>query len=121
MLLLGGKGLSNLDLAPLLIGAALIVLPVFVLLGAVLGRFSNKFTVDDGRVIQHEGILSRRQHSVRIRDLRSIELSQSLFQRLFGIGDLHFYSAGDEAEVRFTGVKDPAGLRAKIDAMADGE
>jgi uncharacterized membrane protein YdbT with pleckstrin-like domain len=114
-------GLAKLDLWPRLGGVALLVLAVLLLLGAVLGRLSNKFTVGDGRVTQHSGLVSRRQHSVRVRDLRSIELTQSLFQRLIGIGDLHFYSAGDRAEVRFTGIVDPAGLRSTIDALSDEE
>ncbi|MEE4383734.1 MAG: PH domain-containing protein [Pseudomonadales bacterium] len=114
-------GLAKLDLWPRVGAAALLVLAVLLLLGAVLGRLSNKYTVGDGRVTQHSGIVSRRQHSVRIRDLRSIELTQSLFQRLIGIGDLHFYSAGDRAEVRFSGIPDPAGLRARIDALSDRE
>lgn len=86
----------------------------------VIKRFSWKFTIDGNRVTRHHGIISRNQQSVRIKDLRSVELGQSLFQRIFGIGDLTFYSAGSaSAEVKFFGIKDPLKWRDIIDNAMD--
>lgn len=83
-------------------------------------RFSWKFTIDESRVARHYGLISRNQQSVRIKDLRSIELNQTLMQRIFGIGDLAFYSAGSAAaEVKFVGIKSPAAWRDKIDTIMD--
>jgi uncharacterized membrane protein YdbT with pleckstrin-like domain len=92
---------------------------------AVLGlvifrRYCWKFIVNGNRVSRHYGLISRNQQSVRIKDLRSIELDQSLFQRLFGTGNLAFYSAGSAAaEVTFVGIKDPGKWRDKIDDAMD--
>ncbi|MDQ2078050.1 PH domain-containing protein [Marinimicrobium sp. ABcell2] len=97
-----------------------LIASVLVLGFVIFKRFSWKFTVNDSRVSRHYGLVSRNQQSVRIRDLRSIELDQSLFQRLFGTGNLAFYSAGSAAaEVTFVGIKDPGVWRDKIDDAMD--
>ncbi|MEX0914259.1 MAG: PH domain-containing protein, partial [Wenzhouxiangellaceae bacterium] len=83
-------------------------------------RFSWKFSIDESRISRSYGIISRNQQSVRIKDLRSIALDQSIFQRIFGVGDLAFYSAGsDDAEVRFVGINRPAEWRDRIDDVVD--
>src|SRR5690625_6913273 len=79
-----------------------------VLAWVVFRRYCWKFTVNSTRVSRHYGLISRNQQSIRIKDLRGIELDQSLFQRLFGTGNLSFYTAGSAtAEVTFLGIKDP--------------
>lgn len=92
-----------------------------IILGFVaFKRFSWKFTIDENRLSRHYGIISRNQQSVRLKDLRSVELDQSLFQRIFGIGDLAFFSAGSaDAEVRFFGIKQPKEWRDKIHSAID--
>lgn len=97
---------------------------VLVTLGLVgllfFRRYCWLFSIDDNRVSRHYGLISRNQQSVRIRDLRSVELSQSLFERIFNIGNLAFYSAGSaDAEVHFFGILDPARWRDRIDNMMD--
>lgn len=103
------------------IGGGLFFALALVVLGFVaLKRYSWKFSIDGNRVSRHYGIISRNQQSVRIKDLRSVELDQSLFQRLLGIGNLSFYSAGSAgAEVKFHGIKQPAEWRDKIDNAMD--
>lgn len=110
--LMARQGLT--DFRPWLLAA------VAVLVLVALKRFSWKFTLDNTRVSRHYGLISRNQQSVRIRDLRSIELDQSILQRLLGIGDLAFYSAGsDSAEVRFSGIRDPARWRDVVNNTMD--
>src|SRR5690625_567283 len=91
-----------------------------VLAWVVFRRYCWKFTVNSTRVSRHYGLISRNQQSIRIKDLRGIELDQSLFQRLFGTGNLSFYTAGSAtAEVTFLGIKDPDTWRDKIDDAMD--
>lgn len=110
--LMAWQGLT--DYRPWLVAA----LAVFVFV--VLKRFSWKFTLDNTRVSRHYGLISRNQQSVRIKDLRSIELDQGILQRLLGIGDLAFYSAGsDSAEVRFSGIRNPGRWRDAVNHAMD--
>jgi len=99
---------------------ACLVGAVLVLAVVVIKRFSWKFTIDDNRVTRHYGLIARNQQSVRIRDLRSVELDQGILQRIFGVGDLAFYSSGSaEAEVRFSGIAGPAAWRDEIARVWD--
>lgn len=98
--------------------AVLAFLAIWTLLGAAWRRFSYKFTVKGSRIIRQYGIISRNQQSVRIEDLRSIELSQTVLQRILNVGVISFYSAGSaSAEVVFFGVKGPAELKQQINDM----
>ncbi|TYT75845.1 PH domain-containing protein [Desulfobotulus mexicanus] len=92
-----------------------------LLLGlTAIKRFSLKFTIDKRRISRHKGIVARNQQSIRIQDLKSIELNQSIPQRLLGIGDIAFYSAGSsDAEVRFQGILNPSAWRDKVDEAMD--
>ena len=92
---------------------------LLVFLIIVLKRWSWAFVIDQYRISRHYGIFSRNEQSVRIKDLRSVALQQSLWQRLLGIGDLAFYSAGSaDAEVRFFGIARPVYWRDRVyDAM----
>lgn len=115
----GWSGLSGSEAQGDMIATLLLVLALITLGFVVIKRFSWKFSINENRISRQYGIIARNQQSVRINDLRSIELDQSVFQRIFGVGDLSFYSAGsDTAEVRFVGITQPAAWRDKInDAM----
>ncbi|MCW7752785.1 PH domain-containing protein [Desulfobotulus sp. H1] len=93
---------------------------ILTLVTIIFKRFSWKFTIDSKRISRHKGIIGRNQQSLRIRDLRSLELNQDLFQRILGIGDLAFYSAGSSnAEVRFHGIHHPSFWRDRVDEVMD--
>lgn len=88
---------------------------IWTLISAVLKRYSFKFTIQGNRITRQRGIISRNQQSVRIEDLRSIQLSQSVLQRIMNVGQISFYSAGSaSAEVIFFGIKEPARLKEQI-------
>jgi uncharacterized membrane protein YdbT with pleckstrin-like domain len=87
---------------------------------AVLSRYSWKFVIDADRLTSHYGMISRKQKSVRIRDLRKIELYQPWGDKIFSVGTLAFDAAGSgEAEVIFWGIKQPADWRDRIQKMVD--
>ena len=92
-----------------------------VVFGAVAVKiYSQKFSIDDKCIAQTLGLFSRNQLSIRLNDIRSIELNQSLAQRIFGIGDLAFYSAGtDSPEIKFLGILKPGEWKARIDQARD--
>lgn len=88
----------------------------------VIRRFSWKFNIDDRRVTRHYGIIARNQQSVKIQDLRSVEMDQSVLQRILGTGTLKFYSAASAgSEVTFPGIKGPTAWRDKIDDALDSQ
>ncbi|MDE2290796.1 MAG: PH domain-containing protein [Elusimicrobia bacterium] len=76
-------------------------------LDAVVRRLCVRYTVTDQRVTAASGLVSRRLDEVEVGDVRSIVLTQSLFERLVGIGTVGLSTAaGEEIEVFLRGVPD---------------
>jgi uncharacterized membrane protein YdbT with pleckstrin-like domain len=87
---------------------------------AVLSRYSWKFVIDDDRLTGHYGLLSRKQKSIRVGDVRNIELHQPWGDKAFSVGTLAFYATGsDEADVLFWGIKHASDWRDTIQEMVD--
>jgi len=77
-------------------------------------------TISNKRAIQRTGLISKQTTEVLHRDVRNIEIRQSAFQRLFGVGSIGIASAGQAGiEIQFTGVRDPDGVKALIDHYRD--
>ncbi len=72
-------------------------------------------------VESHQGIIGRNVKSIRLQDLRNVNVNQSFFQRIFGIGNIEFSSAGGAGiEVLFFGILDPMKLKRSIDKLRAG-
>lgn len=83
-----------------------------VLLG-LYRRLSWRYLIDHHCIESYQGVLARRVRSIRVGDLRNINVNQTVVQRLLGVGDLEFSSAaGGEIEVVFFGVADPMAVKA---------
>ena len=77
-------------------------------------------TISNKRAIQRTGLISKQTTEVLHRDVRNIEIRQSVFQRLFGVCSIGIASAGQAGiEIQFTGVRDPDGVKAMIDHYRD--
>ncbi len=96
-------------------GAVMIVIAGTVLL---YRHFVWRFHIDEATIESCYGIISRDVHSIRVRDLRNINVRQSILQRILGIGDVEFSSAGGAGiEVTFFGVKAPLTLKEEVLAL----
>ena len=77
-------------------------------------------TISNKRAVQRTGLIAKQTTEVLHRDVRNIEIRQSVFQRLFGVGSIGIASAGQAGiEIQFTGVRDPDGVKALIDHYRD--
>ncbi len=92
-------------------GAGLIILGIWW-----LTTKAATLTITNKRTIRRTGLLSKQTTEVLHRDVRNIQVAQSMFQRIFGVGDLGISSAGQAGiEIEFAGARDPDGVRALID------
>ena len=92
-------------------GAGLVILAIWW-----LKTKAAMLTVTNKRTIQRTGLISKKTTEVLHRDVRNIQIDQSVFQRLFGVGSIGISSAGQSGiEIQFTGVRDPDGIKALID------
>jgi uncharacterized membrane protein YdbT with pleckstrin-like domain len=94
-------------------------LPLIVVCALMLYRhYSSRFIIDGDIIESHHGIIARRVSSIRVEDLRNINVKQSIFQRLLGIGDVEFSSAASaDAEVIFNQVANPMRVKEKVQEM----
>ena len=83
-------------------------------------HYAWRYSVAGDNIESRYGIISRQVHSVRIQDLRNVNVNQSILQRLIGIGDVEFSSAGGGGvEVVFFAVTRPVELKDKIQSLQD--
>lgn len=97
-----------------------VIAGVFVYLIAVViyRRYSWAYTINSETIESREGLIARKVKSIRVQDLRNINVNQSLFQRIVGVGDVEFSSAGGSGiEVVFRGVDKPLEVKAMAQRM----
>jgi hypothetical protein len=75
-----------------------------------------------GRVTLERGILSKCRREFFLRDIRSIDIDQSLLARMVNIGDLTIStSATEDASEHLDGVSNPQSIRDLIIAQRQGQ
>jgi uncharacterized membrane protein YdbT with pleckstrin-like domain len=81
-------------------------------------RATTRYNVTDDRIHIRTGIVSRREHSTQLSRIQNVNVTQSMFQRLLGIGDVDWDTAGTEetaSDFTFHGVDDPSELARLVD------
>jgi len=97
----------------------LLLIPVFGL-GIILLLIwfvkvkTTRMVIDGNDLLYEQGVLSKERAQLRTDSVRTVTVSQSLGQRMFGTGDIDVYTAGDEPEVRLRGMPDPADIRERL-------
>lgn len=95
--------------------AGFIVAFLWLLLVVLYRHYAWTYTIRNGNIESQRGIIGRDVQSIRIEDLRNINVRQSIVQRLFKVGDVEFSSAGGAGiEVAFRGVPDPLAVKALV-------
>ncbi len=75
-------------------------------------RYLWRYTINTDNIESCRGLIGRKVRSIRLQDLRNINVNQTFMQRIFGVGDVEFSSsAGSDVEVVFFGVSDPMGIK----------
>jgi hypothetical protein len=105
----------------------------FVVLALVLGGlvylawqilrwFNEEFVVTTRRVLQMEGVLNKQLVDSSLEKINDAVLTQSIFGRIFGFGDLDILTASESGISRLRMLKDADGFkRAMLDAKHELE
>ncbi|TCO76108.1 PH domain-containing protein [Chromatocurvus halotolerans] len=104
-------------LAVLLIPVAVGVL---ILLWWYLQTKSSKLTVFENEILFEKGLLSKERSEVNISIVRTVRVKQSFFNRIFGVGTVSIYTAGDNPEIVAKGMPDPNRIRELIKMGQNG-
>jgi len=95
--------------------AAVILIPVglgvLILLWWYLLTKASKLTVTENEIHYEKGLLSKEHSEINMSSVRTVKVKQSFFNRIFGVGTIALYTAGDEPEVVVTGLPDPNRVR----------
>jgi membrane protein YdbS with pleckstrin-like domain len=95
-----------------------VVVPILVIIYVLLEKQSNEYKVTSKRIICTCGILSKRTCELDINDIRSTNVSQSILQRILGVGDLEFTTAsGPMKEAVIIKINNPESLKEKIRSL----
>jgi uncharacterized membrane protein YdbT with pleckstrin-like domain len=92
----------------------------FVLLAAAwLRRRSSEFAVTNKRVIIKLGVMTTRSMELLLTKVEGITVTQSLWGRMFGFGEIVVTGSGGTQEP-FDGIQSPLDFRQAVQAATDG-
>ncbi len=84
---------------------------LLILLWWHLQNKSQQITVTERDILYEKGLLSKERSEFGISSIRTIKVKQSFFNRIFGVGSIEIYTAGDEPEIVMAGLPDPNKIR----------
>lgn len=107
------------------IALGVLLLPVFVgwyFLGrALIGIFSTKYVVTNRRVMVTRGLLSVHRSEIRISNIQAVDVYQSFFHRILGIGTVIICAAASNGlEIRMADIADPLMVADSINSVRGG-
>ena len=91
-----------------------VAIGIIILLVWYVKSRSEKLTITNDDLRYERGILSKSHSELRLSSVRSVRVHQTLFQRMFGTGDIQVFTAGDAPEVTVKGMPDPNEIRELI-------
>jgi hypothetical protein len=116
----GATGLASQLLG--LLTAVLFVGGLAFLAWATLRYLNTEFVLTNRRVVQVEGVVNKRATDSSLEKINDAVLTQSIFGRMFGFGDLDVLTAAEAGIERFRMIIDPIGFkRAMLDAKHEYE
>jgi uncharacterized membrane protein YdbT with pleckstrin-like domain len=72
----------------------------------------ERLALSEREVLLERGLLSKQRTEVALASIRSVRITQSLGQRLFDVGHVEMFSAGDVAEIAIKNMPRPGRIRA---------
>ena len=97
------------------------VIGLIPLLWWYLDTLSTKISITDDQTTLRKGLLSKETSDVFHDNVRNIQVKQTFFQRLMGVGYVGISSAGQAGiEIEINGIRDPDRVKQIIDDCRDG-
>ena len=92
-----------------------IVLGILIIVAGEISRRAETFYIMDSGVAREYKLLSTARKFIEYDKIQDIETDQGILQKIFGIGDINFDTAGtDQIEIIFHNVKSPYNLESII-------
>ncbi|MFZ0658121.1 MAG: PH domain-containing protein [Candidatus Binataceae bacterium] len=92
-------------------GFVLMGLGVISIANAMIQRRRQSWTVTSDRIFEQRGIIATSRREMELADIRSVEVSKRVMQRMLGLGDVTIASAASaDFAIRLLDVTDPDGI-----------
>ena len=105
-----------------LASAALVIGGIAVFGWHILRYLTQEYVLTNRRVLQVTGVLNKTSTDSSLEKINDARLSQSVFGRMFGFGDLDILTAAETGVERFRMIRDPIGFKkAMLDAKHEYE
>ncbi|HZF13292.1 MAG TPA: PH domain-containing protein [Thermoanaerobaculia bacterium] len=102
------------------IGVGLLVLVLLAVAGMrYLRLISREYILTNQRLLQQQGLLSKRSIDSYLSKINNIEYSQTFWGRLLGVGDLKIDTANADEPSIFPAIADPLGFKRAIAAAVE--
>ena len=96
-----------------------IVLDLLALLVWYIRCKASRLSVTEENVLYEVGILSKTRYEMDIDQIRTVVVSQSFVNRIFGVGQIAVFTTGDNPEVVVPGLPNPNRVRELIKTNRD--
>lgn len=71
----------------------------------------ERLALSDREVLMERGILAKQRTEIALSSIRSVRITQTLGQRIFDVGNIELFSAGDMAEIAVRSMPRPGRIR----------
>lgn len=89
-------------------GFALIALGVLVCIVGIVRARAVSWSLSSDRLIERRGFIASRRREMELADIRSVEVSRRVMQRMLGLGDVTIASsASADYAIRLNDIRDP--------------
>jgi uncharacterized membrane protein YdbT with pleckstrin-like domain len=105
--------------ARLAAGVAGLLLLAMLVAGRVLRWLTTHFVLTTERLIFRSGVVAKFGREIPLERINDVTFSQSVFERLIGIGDLVIESAGEHGQSTFSDIRDPEAVQLQIYRQMD--
>jgi uncharacterized membrane protein YdbT with pleckstrin-like domain len=86
-----------------------------------LSTLSDQLEIRRNEIIWTHGLLNKNYTETNMASVRTVRVTQTLFQRLVGAGDLVIYTTGDDPELAIRGLPRPNEIREHIKRQSSRE
>jgi uncharacterized membrane protein YdbT with pleckstrin-like domain len=107
LIAVGGR-LLYFKFQPIQVGFAIIGIGVLFFIVTMIRARTVNWSLTSDRLIEKQGLVASRRREMELADIRSVEVSKRVFQRMFGLGDVTIASAASaDYAIRLNDIYDP--------------
>lgn len=88
-----------------------VVVGIVILLWWYLKCKSTLLEYAGNDLILEQGLLNKEHTELNVDSIRTVNVYQTFFDRIFGVGKIAIYTAGDDPEIEIAGLPRPHDLR----------